>query len=349
MNQNIGTPRYIAYALTALLSTMGVGAANAADKVAADTTPSVFATIGKVTIPWQDVEAEYIKEAKNKFFHGKPADQVVAELQRSVGDKLVVDALILNEANRRKLKPDEKIINQQVADYESKFANDPNWAEAKGRVLPVITKRFQNEFLIKKLEEVTRKVTPPTTAQVQTYYNSHPEKFTPPVEQRVSVILLSVDPSSDAWNETIEDAKNLLRQIREGKDFAEMAKLYSKDMQTVDQGGDMGYLHDGMLPGLPQETVNKLKVGEISEPVRLLEGVALFRLTERKNPGLSNFESVKQRARELWLADASDKAWNTLLANLREKTPMNIDESRFLPLSASKPPENSGTVVNTAK
>lgn len=339
MNKNISTPRYIAFALSALISTVIVGAANAADQVTTEPKPSVFATVGRVTIPWQDVEAEYKKEAKNKFFHGKPADQVVAELQRSVGDKLVVNALILNEANRRKLKPDEKVINQQVADYESKFANDPNWADAKGRVLPIITKRFQNEFLVKKLEEITRKIAPPSAAQVRAYYDSHPEKFTSPIEQRVSVILLSVDPSSEAWNETIEDAKNLLRQIREGKDFAEMAKLYSKDLQTVDQGGDMGYLHDGMLPGLPQETVNKLKVGETSEPVRLLEGVALFRLTERKDPGLSNFESVKQRARELWLAEASDNAWSAMLASLREKTPMSIDESRFLPLSAPMPPE----------
>ncbi len=349
MNQNISILRYIAFALSALLSTMIVGAANAADEVAVSPKPSVFATIGKVTIPWQDVEVEYKKEAKNKFFHGKPADQVVAELQRSVGDKLVVNALILNEANHRKLKPDEKIINQQVTDYESKLANDPNWADAKARVLPVITKRFQNEFLIKKLEEITRKVAPPSTAQVRTYYNSHPEKFTSPIEQRVSVILLSVDPSSDAWNETIEDAKNLLRQIRGGKDFAEMAKLYSKDLQTVDQGGDMGYLHDGMLPGLPQETVNKLKVGEVSEPIRLLEGVALFRLTDRKNPGLSNFESVKQRARELWLAEASDNAWNALLVSLRAKTPMSIDESRFLPLSAPKPPESADAAIGIGK
>jgi parvulin-like peptidyl-prolyl isomerase len=320
-----------------ILFNIGIMGANAADQSSTDGQPSVFATVGKVAITWQDVETEYKSAAKNKFFHGKPSNDVVAELQRTVADKLITNALILNEANRRKLKPDAKIINQQVADYEAKFTNDPKWPEARARLLPIITKRFESEALVKKLENNVRKVPTPTAAQIQAYYTSHPDKFTAPLEQRVSVILLKVDPSSgaDAWEQTIEDAKILLRQIREGEDFAEMAKQYSRDLQTVDQGGDMGYLHEGMLPGLPQETVNKLRVGEVSEPVRLLEGVALFRLTERKAPGLSSFESVKQRAKELLASEESDKAWDALLADLRKSTPMKVDESRFLPLKAA--------------
>lgn len=346
MSPKISFFKCIAFSISALLSFEAIGAA-ASDKNATGHPPSVFATVGKVTVPWQDVEAEYKKEAKNKFFHGKPADSVIAELQRSVGNKLVTNALILNEANRRKLKPDAKIINQQVADYEARFATDPQWGEARERVLPVITKHFQDEYLVKKLEEIVRKVPTPKETQVRSYYASHPEKFTAPVEQRVSVILLSVDPSAtnEAWAEATDDAKLLLKQIREGADFAEMAKKYSKDGQTVDQGGDMGYLHDGMLPGLPQETVNKLQVGEVSEPTRLLEGIALFRLTERKTPGLSNFDSVKQRALELLTAEMSDSAWSALLDNLRAKTPTSIDESRFLPLGASDSPEKNDAVT----
>lgn len=336
MVQKMNSFKSIAALTCSILLNIGLTNANAADQSSVDAQASAFAVIGKISIPWQDVDAEYKSAAKNKFFHGKPSNDVVAELQRTVADKLITNALILNEANRRKLKPDTKIINQQLADYEAKFSNDPKWAEARVRMLPIITKRFENAELVKKLESIVRKVPAPTAAQLQAYYSAHPEKFTPPLEQRVSVILLKVDPSSDAWEQTIEDAKVLLRQIREGEDFAEMARQYSGDAQTVDQGGDMGYLHEGMLPGLPQETVNKLEVGQVSEPVRLLEGVALFRLTERKAPGLSDFESVKQRVKELLISENSDEAWNTLLVKLRNSTPMKIDESRFLPIKAAE-------------
>lgn len=343
MKQKVHHLKQILLTLSVVLSAQTISA-SAADNDVANQQPPVFATIGKVTISWQEVESEYKKEAKNKFFHGKPASDVVAALQRTVADKLVTNALVLNEAYRRKLKPDADAVNQDVKDFEAKFANDAQWAEARDRVLPIITKRFQDGNLIKKLESRVRQVPLPTTAQVKAFYTNHPEKFTSPLEQRVSVILLSVDPSSgtDVWEQTKEDAKILIRQIQEGEDFAEMAKQYSRDAQTVDQGGDMGYLHEGMLPGLAQETVNKLKIGDISEPTRLMEGIAIFRLTDRKTPGLSSFESVKQRAQELLLAEQSDKAWNTLIANLRARTPMRIDESRFLPLAAA---EGSGSAL----
>lgn len=338
VKSNIAHVKNILLTLSVLFSTTAVAAATPADK-GDKAPPSVFATVGKVKITWQDFESEYKKSAKNKFYHGQPAQAVAAELQRTIADKLVTDALILNEAKRRKLKPDSNEVNQEIAKNEQQFASNPQWAEAKARVLPILTQRFQNESLIKKLEATVRQVPAPSKAQIQTYYKNHPDKFTPPIEQQVSLILLQVDPSSttEVWQKTIEDAKTLIKRIRDGEDFAAMAKMYSQDASTVDQGGDMGYLHEGMLPGLPQETIANLKEGEISEPVRLLPGVAIFRLTKRNSPGLSSFESVKQRAQELWQAEESDHKWNTLLADLRKKTPVSIDESRFLPLAATQP------------
>jgi peptidyl-prolyl cis-trans isomerase C len=308
---------------------------------------SVFATVGKETITWRDFETEFKNTAKNKFFHGQPANKDIAILQRTVADKLTTDALLLNEANRRKLKPDSDAVNQEIQKFERKLTNDAQWQQSRDRVMPAITKRFQNENLVKKLEEAVRKVAPPTDEKIQAYYTSHPDKFTPPLEQRVSLILLGVDPSSttEEWNQTVEDGKALIKSIREGADFAEMATKYSKDAETVDQGGDMGYLHDGMLPGLPQESVNKLKVGEVSEPIRLLEGVAIFRLTDRRSPGLSSFESSKQRASELLAAEQSDDAWKLLIAELKKKTSMHIDESRFLPLADANSTESNGVVL----
>lgn len=322
-------------------------AANATDKVSSANDSSIFATVGKEKITWQDFKVAFTKEAQNKLYHGQPSNDVMAAFQRTVADKLITDALILNEANRRKLKPDTDAIDQEVKKFEQRFANDEQWKLSRDRVLPGIIKKFKNENLIKKLESIVRQVPPPSETQIKTYYANHPDKFTAPLEQRVSLILLGVDPSStnEMWKETIEDAKILIKRIRDGEDFAEMAKQYSKDWQTVDQGGDMGYLHEGMLPGLPQESVNKLKVGEISEPIRLLEGVAIFRLTDRKQSGLSSFDSAKQRATELLLAEQSDAAWNSLIASLKKKTPMRIDESRFLPLADAtlKPATNNGS------
>ena len=145
---------------------------------------SVFATVGKERITWQAYQAAYAKEARSKLYHGQPSDDVMAVFQRKVSDQLVTDALILNEANRRKLKPDSDVVDQGVADFERQMANNERWKEARERTLPAVIKRIQNENLVKKLESVVRQVAAPKDAQIKAYYIKHPEKFTAPVEQR---------------------------------------------------------------------------------------------------------------------------------------------------------------------
>lgn len=303
---------------------------------------STFATVGKEIITWQDYRNAYISESNNKFYHAKPTKDVLAAFQRQVGDKLVVNALLVQEAKRRKLKPDNAAVERELQKYEQQFAHDPKWPEARPRVLPVITKRLQDENIRSKLEELVRNVPPPSTKQLREYYDAHPEKFTSPPQPRISVILIRVDPSSpeEEWHKAMEEGEGLVKRLRSGEDFAVLARDYSSDV-TAEEGGDMGYLHTGMLPGLPEQIVSNLKPGDTSDAVKLLEGVAIFRLTDRIQPPKSSFDGSQQRVSDLLLSEQSDIAWNSLIAKLKKKTPIHVNESRFLPLTAAakKPAE----------
>jgi parvulin-like peptidyl-prolyl isomerase len=301
---------------------------------------AVFATVGDAVITWREYRNAYNHDAKNRFFHGKPSDDVLAAFQREVGNKLVDDILLLKEAKRRKLKPDNAAVNEELQKYEQKFSRDPKWPDARKRVLPVLTKELQDENLRRQLEAKVRNVPQPTTKQLREYFDAHPDKFTSPPQPKVSVILIRVDPSSteEEWHKATEEADGLVKRLRAGEDFASMAREYSGD-RTAEEGGDMGYMHAGMLPGLPEQTVAKLQPGETSDPVRLLEGVAIFRLTDRIQPPPLSFEDSRHRAKELWLIEQGNIAWKALNTKLRQQTPVHIDESRFLPLTtaAEKP------------
>jgi len=347
-----GTRLTLALLLGGMLLCAEVIAATPVAQHSTAKTARPFATVGKTVITWQDYRNEFASEARNKFFHGKPGNDVLAAFQREVGNKLVDNVLLVQEAKRRKLKPDNAAVEQGLQKFEQRFANDPKWPEARHRVLPTITKRLQDENIRNQLETLARNVPPPTTKQLQEYFDAHPDKFTSPPQPKVSVILIRVDPSStdEEWHKATEEAEGLVKRLRAGEDFATMAHDYSGDI-TAEDGGDMGFLHTGMLPGLPEQTVSKLQPGETSDPVKLLEGVAIFRLTDRIQPAPSNFEASKQRASELWLSEQSDIAWNSLIAKLRKKTPFHMDESRFLPLTAAaeKPAENDGRALPATK
>lgn len=305
----------------------------------------IFAKVGSMSITWFDYENEFANESRKKFYHGKPSESAVAAFQREIGDKLITNAMLVQEAKRRKLKPDNALVKQQLEQFEQRVAQDPKWPASRPRVLPIITARFQNENLRTKLEELVRNVPSPSKKQLRKYYDSHPGKFTSPPQQRVATILLRVDPSApDAdWQKAIEQGEGLVKRLRAGEDFAELARDYSGDV-TAEDGGDMGYLHEGMLPGLPAETVSKLKPGETSDPVTLMEGVGIFRLIDRQQATTMSFKAAEQRARNLWRTEQSDNAWNSLIAKLKKNTPVQKDESHFLPLSpATKKPESMGT------
>ena len=63
------------------------------------------------------------------------------------------------------------------------------------------------------------------------------------------MILLKVDPSlpPSALEQAREQAQDIVKQLANGADFAELARKHSNDESARD-GGDMGYRHRGTLP-----------------------------------------------------------------------------------------------------
>jgi parvulin-like peptidyl-prolyl isomerase len=125
----------------------------------------------------------------------------------------------------------------------------------------------------------------------------------------------------------------LVRQLRQGADFAELARLHSQDA-SAEAGGDLGYLHRGMLGSTAEQALAPLAPGEVSEPVRLLEGIAIFALRERRTPRLSPLAEVRARAAELCRRERSDQARRALLARLRAGAHIEVPDPGYRVLLA---------------
>lgn len=319
----------------ALLAATGVMAATAAPPVGAATVvaPAIFAKVGDVVITQDEYKTAFDAAARSKFYHGKPPEHEVALLQREVGDQMVARILLLREAKQRGLRPDAAEIQKTVQGYEQRYAASEQWKKNRAQALPPLVARLEQEDLLSQLEKTVRGGVKVSEKQVKAYYAAHQEQFTEPEQTRVSVILLKVEPSatSATWKKAEEQAQALAKRVRAGEDFAALARQHSGD-GSAPQGGDMGYLHSGMLPEGTQAALAKLKNGETSDAVRLLEGLAVFRLTDRKVARLRDFEAVKVRAQELAQRELGNDTWTAFIADLKTKTPIQMDQSRFLPL-----------------
>lgn len=313
-------------------------AASAAAPIAAAaaTSAAPFATVGEVVITHADYDIAFAQAARSKFYHGKPPEGAVAALQREVGQSLVDEILLVKEAQRRQLQPDDAAIQQTLDGYEQRYRASAQWATSRERLLPALTAKLQRDSLIEQLNKLVKVAGEPTAAELQQYWERHQDKFTTPEQVRLAVILLKVDPSSPqaTWDAAREEGAAIVKQLRAGADFAELAKAHSKEASAAN-GGDMGLVHVAMLPDAAQEALRKLRPGEISDATFLLEGVAVFRIEMRRESKLNPLETVRERARDLWARDKAQENWLALLNRLRLETPVQLDDSRYLPLTTA--------------
>ncbi|WP_299785709.1 peptidylprolyl isomerase [Ramlibacter sp.] len=325
------------------LATLPIGAAAATAAPVAAQAPAPasarsnaapFAKVGETVITHQDFDAAFAQAARSKFYHGKPPQADIAKLQREVGQSLVDDLLLAREARRRKIAPDAGAVHKVIAGYDERYKDSAQWKLDRPQVVPGLVAKLERDSIIEQLATQVKAVSEPTTAQIEQYYQAHKDKFTSPEQVHLQMILLKVDPSSPQaqWDGARQEAAAIVGRLKKGASFAELAKVHSSD-PSAERGGDLGYLHQGMLPEPAQQAVDRMKPGETSEPVAVLEGVAVLRLLERKLPVLNPLAGVRDRARDLYLRGKGDEAWNALLATLRRDNPVTLDESRLLPLA----------------
>ena len=311
-------------------------AARSADAPPAAAPAAAFATVGKTVISAAEYERALAVAMRTKYYHAKPPEAELAKFQREVGDDVVNRVLLLDEARRRGIQPDRDKIAATVAGYDAQYQASPNWKANRDKMLAAVTPRLESDSQLERLGVLVKTVAEPAEAVARAYYEQHKDLFLEPEQVRLSVILLKVDPSSPqpVWNSARDEAKRVYQRLRAGADFAELARLHSGDRSAAN-GGQLEYTHRGMLPEALHGVVDKLKERDLSEPVQLLEGVAILRLDGRRAAQQRAFEQVRDRAADLWQRAEAQARWNRLIAELRRATSIRIDETHYAPLPAA--------------
>jgi parvulin-like peptidyl-prolyl isomerase len=261
----------------------------------------VFAVVDGTVISTRDFEAALAGAIRQKFYHRRPPEAQLVQLRQDVTDGLVNRVLLLREAQQRGIQPDEEKVRKELAAFEQRNRDRPQWQEARAELLPALTQALQEQSIIARLEAATRVASWPTEAALRAYYDLHPEQFTEPERVRLSMTLLKVDPAAPAaaLEQALAKAQELVGQLAAGADFAETARLHSDDT-SAREGGDLGYRHRGTLPRGVEAAIANLALGAISEPLRLLEGIAVLRLVDRKAAQLRSLEDVRRSVVDLW-------------------------------------------------
>ena len=223
-----------------------------------------------------------------------------------------------------KVKFDYAIINMDDVQKQIKptDAELKSWYDTnKARYQNSIPEKRQVSYFIIPQQQVEAKVTV-TPAEIQDYYRSHQNDFRTEDRVRVRHILVKTPtPGPDgkvdqkAVDEARAKAEGVLKQVKAGGDFAELAKKYSDDPGSKDQGGELGWQgRDSGFVAPFKQAMFSLNKGQISDLVQSEFGFHIIQVEDKETAGLKPLNQVKDQIesnrKEQKLADALDQLAN---------------------------------------
>ncbi len=211
------------------------------------------------------------------------ADSTVRRLVKQRGQQREVSQLIFSPVEYR-----EKIT---VTEEDTKKYFDDN------KELFKLPERARVEYLVLN-EEAAAETVSVTDAELEQSYNERLAEFQTKEERRASHILISVaeSASSEEKDSAKKTANEVLAKLQaKESSFAELAKQFSNDPGSAENGGDLGFFEKGLMVESFDEAVFSASVGEIQGPIETQYGFHIIRLDEIKPLLTTPFDEVKEQ------------------------------------------------------
>ncbi len=139
------------------------------------------------------------------------------------------------------------------------------------------------EFVAFKASELAAEIDV-SPDDMASYYEQHKQEYTEPAQVKLAYVEFKKDPSPMDYEDVKSVAQAILDRVREGDDFAELAK-YSDDEGTRDKGGDLGFFGRGRMVKEFEEVAFSLEPGQVSDLVRSPFGYHIIKVEEIRGEG----------------------------------------------------------------
>ncbi len=205
----------------------------------------------------------------------KDNENVIKRMEEIAIEQLILDKVLLNEANLAKITVTEKEINDEydrIKEEYSKTGNFEEYLTQNNMTIESYKENIKNMFLINgflksKASEIASKT--PSDKQLKEFFNSNKSIF-----EQVKASHILVD--------TEEEAKDIKKKLDAGGNFEELAKEFSKD-SSASEGGNLGtFTADQMVPEFSNAAFS-MSVGQISDPVKTDYGYHIIKVVDRKD------------------------------------------------------------------
>jgi parvulin-like peptidyl-prolyl isomerase len=266
-----------------------------------------------------DVALTPVTNELKKEFSGDELKAKIEETRGEMLNQMVEDRLILQEAKRRGVVVDESEVDERLKDVKMRFNSASDFSdeiEKIGLTITILRNRYKEQLMMAKLvnHEVKEKVIV-TPAEVSDYYDKHQEELSIPESVHLKNIIIRFD---EATTEPLakQKADDVCRLIGGGRDFSDLAKLYSQGAKAED-GGDLGFVPKGQMREEFDKVIFALKPGEASSPIKTDTGYYIFKVEEKKDAYLRPLSEISDNVENDIFIEKAQKKYMEWIGKLK--------------------------------
>ena len=255
-----------------------------------------------------------------------------ADIRKSATQNLIDQRLLVAEAAKLGLSvtPEEKF--EALSEMTGGMTNLETIALMQGIAPEKFDRMFTESVLATKVVNLqTNGIADPTPEEAKARFDKivaeHPEAARQPEEVRAAHILVLVDKGAPAEDDAAALAK--IKGIRDravaGEDFGALAKEFSEDPGSKDNGGEYTFGRGRMVPEFEKAAFEQ-EIGVVGEPVRTSYGYHILKVLERREAKDVAFEDVEKTILEGLRREAVMEKIQAYVKSLRDTATIEIVE-----------------------
>ena len=275
-------------------------------------------------------------------------DKELAEFSHLALTRLVDQELIFQEARKKKILVDPKLLEQRVQEIHKQFPSRQMLKTAldmQGLTMDLLKSKFEKQMVEEMV--IRQEVVPNVKVgdqEVNAFYQKHLDKFQTPEKYEVHHIFAAA-LQSDHRSQTIEDPalrkkaerlytmldqdaedkiRSLDHQLQDGADFAELAKEHSEDGKSGANGGVWGTVELSELPESLANELKKLKQNRVSGPVRSPYGYHILKWTKIIPAGHVKLSDAKTDIMNALLREKTLSEHRKMVSKMREQADIQL-------------------------
>ncbi|HPS55378.1 MAG TPA: peptidylprolyl isomerase [Sedimentisphaerales bacterium] len=237
-------------------------------------------------------------------------------MRQEAVERMVIEKLIDTEVAKAKIELSDddvtKLITEEIAGKQTppmSYDDFKALVEAQGQKFDAVRADIKKGFTyLRFMESQWAGKVDVNDAEVKAYYDGNAEEFAKPEMCKASHILIkfadpdpNADPNSDPNLLKVASkakAEEVLKKVKDGGDFAALAKEYSSCPSSAN-GGDLGEFGKGQMVPEFEEAAFALKDGEVSGIVETNFGYHIIKKTGHTEASVTKFEDAKAEIKEM--------------------------------------------------